>query len=60
MIYPDSLRLQKHYIPHLKALISALHVGEINCGSKVRGFSENLAQFPDFWGWGRGREFWGI
>ena len=41
----------------MKALISALHVGEINCGSKVRGFSgipRKFSPIPRFLGTGTG------
>ena len=41
----------------MKALISALHVGEINCGSKVRGFSgipRKFSPIPRFLGMGKG------
>ena len=41
----------------MKALISALHVGEINCGSKVRGFSgipRKFSPIPRFLGTGMG------
>ena len=57
LVYLDSHWLEKHYIPHLKALISALHVGEINCGSKVRGFSgipRKFSPIPRFLGTGTG------
>ena len=43
LVYLDSLRLEKRYIPHLKALISALPEGEAQeCGNKGTKISERF------------------